>query len=294
MWKQFKKIFGFSGKQYGLALGSGGARGMAHIGVLQALEEHEYEITAISGTSAGSIVAAIYASEPDWQVVAQKFQDYLENNKEYKETFKQFDQKSGADRSKLYNIRESISKFFMWTRLVGGRSIIQDDILISMTKALVPDKQFSELSIPLAVVAYDLIGAQERIFTSGSVIDAVIASSSIPGVFPPREKDGMFLVDGGAISPVPVDAVISLGAKKVIAIDVSPLSAKPVKCNSGLEILFRVIDGNAEKLKQIELSRANIIIVPRIKGIEWWRFEYYSEIEKRGYEAAINELRTES
>ena len=282
----FSKIF-HERRKIGLALGSGGARGIAHIGVLQALDEFEFKVIAIAGTSAGAVVGAMFAYEPDWQTVARKMSEFFESHTEWREQFSRFNKPSKENRSKLSNLKEGVSKFIMWTRLANEMSILNDELLREFVDSLLPDKDIEECEIPFAVAAYDLVSAREIVITNGSVRDAVIASSSIPGIFPPVERDGMLLVDGGGICPVPVEPVRQLGAKKIFAVDVSPSEAKPFAVDSGLATLFRVIDGESQKIKESEMQGADKIIIPLIKAIGWWQFEYYKEIANRGYEAAV-------
>ena len=274
----------------GLALGSGGARGIAHIGVLHSLDELGYRIVALAGSSMGAIISAIYAYEPSWKTVEEKLLNYLIQNRDKLDEFEIFKNATDVKKFRLKSIRSSFYKFRMYSKLLNDTHILKQDILRDFISSVIPDKNIENAEIPLAIVTYDLIGAREAVFTSGSVIDAVVASSSIPGIFPPVEHNGMLLVDGGAISPVPVNAVKSICSKRIFAVDVSPPSPKIPKCENGMDIMMRVIDGNNQKLKQLELSGADKIITPEIAGLQWWRFEYFNTIEKRGYNAAMSVL----
>ena len=176
----------------GLALGSGGARGFAHVGVLRALREADLEPDVIAGASAGAIAAAGYASG-----------------------------RLGA--------LEEIAETMDW-RLVAGLLFefgIQRDGLLKGTRVMrflrdvIPAENFHALRIPCAVVAADLDAESEVVFTSGALHHALRASIAIPGVFTPVPHDGRLLADGGLVNPVPVSAARALGATHVIAVDVN-------------------------------------------------------------------------
>jgi NTE family protein len=188
----------------GLALGSGGARGWAHIGVLQRLNELGVRPDVIAGTSIGSIAAALYASDSldtmedlatqlDWKQVAQLF---LEVNLP----------RSG---------------------LLTGKNFMR------LLKSIIPIHTISGLRIPYAAVATDLETEKEVIIRSGKLFDAIRASIGIPGIFAPTCLDGRHLVDGGLVNPLPVSACRAMGADFVIAVDINlrvpTAKRKPIK-----------------------------------------------------------------
>jgi len=156
-----------------LALGGGGVRGVAHIGVLRALEEHGFKVKAIAGTSAGGLVGAVYAAGNSTQAIKESFIKLREKW--------DFSRKSDARPS-----------------LLG---------LSSITKTLsefLGDLTFDELKIPFAATAVSLQTGKEIILRKGKVIDAVLATIAIPGVFPSQKIDDRVLVDGGVMDPVPI------------------------------------------------------------------------------------------
>ncbi len=175
-------------KKLGIALGAGGARGIAHVGFLQALEEEGIRPDYITGCSMGSIVGAAYAmgrsvQELKTAVERLRLLDFLGRSK----------QKGGVfGTQKVRNIL---------TRVIG-------------------DKQFSETVIPFRCVATDMISQESIEFSEGSVLDAVIASSAIPGVFPPQERDGRRLIDGVVLERVPAARLKEMGADVIVAVDV--------------------------------------------------------------------------
>ena len=188
----------------GLALGSGGARGWAHIGVLRRLRELGVEPQCIAGTSAGAIAAALYASDSietmeelashlDWKQVAQLL---FEAN-------------------------------FPRSGLLTGKNVMQ------LLKSIIPVRAVSSLRIPYAAVATDLENEKEVLLQTGNLFEAIRASIGIPGIFTPTRLNGKWLVDGGLVNPLPVSVCRAMGADLVIAVDVNlraaTLKRKPVK-----------------------------------------------------------------
>jgi NTE family protein len=156
-----------------LALGGGGIKGIAHIGVLRCLEKEGIKIKAISGTSAGGIVGALFASGYD----GYEIEDILNN----------------MDQSRLFT-RSSHD----------GPSLLGLQGLVQILSDLLGDKTFEELNIPFACTSVDIRSCQEIILREGKVTDAIQATVAVPGMFPPKEMEGALLVDGGVLDPVPV------------------------------------------------------------------------------------------
>lgn len=156
-----------------LALGGGGVRGLAHVGVIRALENHGFNIKAIAGTSAGGLVGAVYAAGFNTQTIKDSFVE-LENKWDFP--------RNSDDRPSLLGL-SSVTRIL--SELLG-------------------DRTFDDLIIPYAATAVSLKSGQEIILRKGKVLDAVLATIAIPGVFPSQEIGGRVLVDGGVLDPVPI------------------------------------------------------------------------------------------
>ncbi|MGB6607156.1 MAG: patatin-like phospholipase family protein, partial [Atribacterota bacterium] len=184
------------GLKIGLALGSGSARGLAHVGVIMALEAYNIPIDIISGTSIGSVIGGLYAS--------------------------------GATVKQLEEVALSIKKsktLFMIDPVVPRSGLISGDRIEKMLNQFaLKDKTFDDLKIPFAAVATDIESGAEVILNQGKVIDAVRASISIPGIFTPVKYQDYYLVDGGVVDPVPVDVVKMMGADIIIAVNLAKIS----------------------------------------------------------------------
>ena len=181
-------------KKIALVLSSGGARGIAHIGAIDVLEENGYEITSIVGCSMGSLVGGMYASGN-----YQQFKEWILSM-----TKKKMLKLSDADINTSY--------------------VVKGDLLMKEMKSLMPDCLIEECKIPFAAVATDVRNEKEVLFKSGSLYNAIRASISIPIFFKPVQNEDMLLMDGALINPFPLNHVIMNGADKVVAINVTAKS----------------------------------------------------------------------
>jgi NTE family protein len=180
-------------KKIGLALGGGGGRGLAHVGLLRELEKAGFKFDAVSGTSIGGIFAASYALG----ISAEEMEDRCRKLSSVRELMKLVDM-SPPRRGLLEGakVREYLSQF------------------------IDPDLTFHDTLIPLSMCAVDLISCKEIVLDSGNLLDAVMATISLPGLFTPAEIDGYRLVDGGILNYLPAEYPRKLGADAVIAVDV--------------------------------------------------------------------------
>lgn len=233
----------------GLALSGGAARGMAHIGVLKALEEESIPIDMISGTSAGAVAGACYAKEMKAAILEELM--------------------LGLDWRKLAGLID-LNLLLLWKGFVQGQKAK------SFLSSIIGNARFEDLEIPLSVVATDVQSMEEIVLSEGSVVEAVRASISMPMIFTPVKWRGRFLIDGGAVNPMPVNVVRNMGAEIVIAVNTVGIAqqkrrrqaAKEVKNkpasypeSTRLAIVKRrlnsLIRGNKDRLKIFdELSNA--------------------------------------
>lgn len=201
------------GRKLGLALGSGGARGLAHVGVVKCLLEHGVAPAAIAGTSMGAIVGAALAAGT-------------------------FDRLCGTLSS--LDMGEAASLFldfsFSKSGIVKGRRVME------FLSSVIPDTTFDKLEIPFAAVATDVATGEAVAMTRGRVLTAVRASISIPGVFTPVRRGALMLVDGGLSSPVPVGAARALGAGGVLAVNVDGGAPCPYRTHRLPQVISRAMD----------------------------------------------------
>lgn len=195
----------------GVALGGGGAKGLAHIPLLNEIEKSPFDITAISGTSIGAIIGSLYASGLKADEVHEAINSILATPKTFKEAI-------GAERT------------FGWIELLdlelGKNSLLSAESFIAELGQIIGVDTFEELSIPLKVVATDFWNGNAVVFDSGPLMPAIAASFCIPGIFKPVMIDGVAMVDGGSVNPVPFD-LIQDSCDLTIAIDVLGTREKP-------------------------------------------------------------------
>ncbi len=187
LFKIFKK------KKVGLVLGSGGSKGIAHIAVIEYLESLEIPISMISGSSIGALVAAVYASG---------------SLKLFKEDILKMDKKQ---------VRSYFDPVFPFSGLMQGKKLKS-----YLAKYISPDARLEDLPIPVVVVATDLFSGEAVVLRSGSVIDAIRASISIPGILIPVKYGDSILVDGGVANPLPINIVQEMGADLSVAVNLFP------------------------------------------------------------------------
>lgn len=221
----------------GLALGGGAARGFAHVGVIAVLEEAGLKPQLVVGTSAGSLVAALYASG---KTSAQLQQTAL-------------------------NMEEvAITD---WMLPIFGRGMFRGDALARYVNDLVANRTMENMAIPLGIVATDLNSGQAVLFQRGDTGTAVRASSAVPAVFLPVKINGREYVDGGLVSPVPVRFARQMGADVVIAVDISsPPENNPA--GDTLQILLQTFAIMGKSINQYELKDADVVVRPSLTGLK--------------------------
>ena len=218
----------------GLALGGGAAKGFAHIGVIKMLEANGLKPDVVAGTSAGSVVGALYASGMDpFELQQQAF---------------------GLDEDRIRDVR-----------LFSG-GVLQGRKLQDYVNELVANRPLDRMPIPFAAVATRLETGERTVFVRGNTGQAVRASSSIPGVFEPVAIGGQHYVDGGVTSPVPVDAARELGADVVVAVDISNRATGGTPGHL-LGIVNQSIAIMGSKLGEQELARADVVVRPAVSDI---------------------------
>lgn len=243
-------------KTLGLALGSGGSRGIAHIGFLQALEDAQIHPNFISGCSMGSVVGSACA--------AGLSPEYM---------------RRAVSSLRFFDLVDITNK-------PGG--VLDTRKMRKLLARYIGDKDFSELKIPFSCVAVDMLRQEVVEFSSGSVLDAVVASSSIPSVFKPMEVDGMRLVDGGILKRVPVDEVKRMGADVVVAVDVLGKRLCKDRCPNALTVLLEVVDimdnARTQAYKARMRKQYDLWLEPELGDMSQYSFRNFDFAYRQGYE----------
>ncbi len=238
----------------GLALGGGAARGFAHIGVIQVLEEQGIRPDLVVGTSAGSLVAAMYASG-----------------------------KSGVE---MASLAQSMDESALTDWSFPGRGLIRGEGLARYVRSQTGGLSIEQMRLPLGIVATDLADGQPILFQRGDVGVAVRASSAVPAVFQPVKIGGREYVDGGLVSPVPVRFARQMGAELVIAVDIS----SPPDGNAtgdALHMLLQTFAIMGRSINRFELKEADVVLRPSLVGVSSADFTARMKAVQAGREAAL-------
>ncbi len=218
----------------GLALGGGAARGFAHIGVIQVLEEAGIKADLVAGTSAGSLVAALYASGM-----------------------------SGRD---LAHLAETMDEGAITDWAFPTRGLIRGEALARYVREKTGGRQIEQMKLPLGIVATDLSDGSGVLFQRGDAGAAVRASSSVPAVFQPVKIGTREYVDGGLVAPVPVRYARQMGAEMIIAVDISsPPDEKPG--GDAIRMLLQTFSIMGRSINNFELKEADVVLRPKLDGI---------------------------
>jgi len=239
----------------GIALSGGGARGIAHIGVLKVLEEEEIPVNFISGTSAGALIGGFYASGF--------------NSKRLLELAKEL---------KWSNIvRPKVSP----SNLLNLKYVFSQDVLEDYVREKIGNKKFYELKIPACFVSCDLRTGEKIVFREGDVSIAMRASSAIPGIFEPVYYKHRILVDGGVVDKVPVDVLIEMGAEFIIASNVGK-EVYSEEFGNLIDILSQIINIQANEISSIMLRKADVVIEPDTSGIKFYELNKWEMAVEKG------------
>lgn len=273
------------GKKVILALGGGGIRGIAHLGVIRCLEDHGYSVAGIAGTSMGSLIGALYASGAGLAEVDQLLERFTSKPS--------YHRKPGEEASLL------------------GTAFIEE-----LLRDFFKEKRIEDLPIKFAATAVNIDTEKQVVLSSGNVVDAILASIAIPGIFPAQKTDHGFLIDGGVLDPVPVgiarqldpslpviavclnkkDAAQSEGLPSLPFEDLVP---KPIsermsrsRYYSALRLISRSIDVVFDRLADANLllEKPDVMVTPLVGHYQLLSFSIPSDLQERGYEAMENQL----
>ncbi len=189
-------------KKISLTLSSGGARGLAHIGVIEVLLENNYEIEQISGSSIGSVVGTMYASGG-----LSRFKKWV----------------LGLDKLKVFSLMDFT---------IGGHGVMKGDKVFNKLKTIVNDQNIEDLKIPIKIIATDVVSGKEVVFKKGSIYDAMRASCSIPGLVRPFVYNKTQLVDGGVLNPLPLNHLFSPNQTLAVNLNETNIITKNKKAKS--------------------------------------------------------------
>jgi NTE family protein len=244
-------------KKIGLALGGGAVFGAAHVGVLRAIEEKKIDISYISGTSIGALVAALWAFGIGWGKIAGLAKDT-----------------KWLDISSL-----SLSKFGILSNK-GIRKLMNENI---------GESTFDDAKIPLAMIATDISNGEKVVLKSGNVADAVMASACIPGIFIPVEIDNRMLVDGGIVENIPLSPLEEMGAKYIIGVDLNS-NHQYQKPKNILEVMLNSFHFTLMAAAKLQTEEADLLLQPDLSGYNRVDLNQVGDLIEIGYRLAMEKL----
>lgn len=241
----------------GVALGAGGARGFAHIGVLQALEEAGIDVDVVAGSSMGSLVGALYAT--------------------------------GVKPAFMARLAAQIRRRHWLDVGMQRLGLLSGDKVRHLVRLLTRDRNIDEAEKSLAIVATDLIARKNVMFVHEPIADAVRASISIPGLFTPYQWNGGVYVDGGVLNPVPIDAAEALGAEIVIAVDVS-FNPTPWTPHSAVDVILQAFEVMQDYVPVAPIGVPVVRVEPDLADVGISHFHRADEAINAGYRATLSAL----
>ncbi len=275
-----------------VVLGGGGARGLAHIGVLRVFEEHHVPIHVVTGTSMGALVGALYAQNPDAVWVERRVRHFL-NSEEFKATGKSyFKEKAGAEPDDLLHMLSREIKKRVVINLAAHRTSLMKGARLQLAiERLLDDNKIEDFKLPFACSAGDLITGETVVFKKGPIRQAIRASAAIPGFIPPLEIENKLLIDGSICDNFPISAAMELGANFIIAINVTLGIDPNVEISNVIDIVIRGNQLATKRINELLLERTDCIITPDTSEIHWSAFELYEELLVKGKDAARREIK---
>jgi len=241
----------------GLALGSGGARGFAHIGVIKVLKEAQIPIDFIAGSSMGAIVGTFYGA--------------------------------GLDIDRLYKLAAAFKRKYYLDFTVPKMGFIAGNRVKELIRFFTHGKNLEELDIPVSVVATDLLKGEKIIFNKGPIAEAVRASIAIPGILVPEKIDGRLLVDGGVIDRVPISVVKNMGADIVIAVDVNTVK-ETGEITTIFDVILQSIDIMQNEIVKHRELNSDVMLRPLVGQYSARAFTNVEEIIKVGEEETKKQI----
>ena len=237
----------------GLALGSGGARGFAHLGVIKVLQEENIDVSYIAGSSMGALIGSMYAA--------------------------------GTDLEQLYKIVMSFKRKYYLDFTVPKMGFIKGNRLKDFIGIFTKWKNIEDLQIPLAVVATNIKTGEKVVMKEGLTADAVRASIAVPGIFVPVKIGDQLLVDGGVVDRVPISVVKEMGADLVISVDVLNVK-EDAELNSIYEVILQTLDILQMEVMKSRQVKADVMLNPRVEKYSSSAFTNIDEIVALGEQEA--------
>ena len=279
------------GSRFSLVLGGGGARGLAHIGVLKVLEREGLLPGLIVGTSMGAIVGGMYAQCANAGIVEERITRLIRSKPFRRIVLDAFSNEGAPDSLGTVNaLYGRVRRGYGILKSVWSPGIVQAPVLIDFLSHLLDDAPFSTCVIPFAAVSCDLLTGNEVICRTGPMLAAVAASSAIPGVVSPVKMKGKWLVDGGPTSMVPVDAALQLSRLPAVAVTVTRSVRGTRTMTNAIDVVLRAGTIARMRLTEYNLKNAAVVLRPSVGTYRWAEFQSIHRLVAEGERVAEKSL----
>lgn len=274
----------------GLALGGGGARGFANLGVLEVLEEEGISVDIVSGTSMGALVGGLSSQYKDVSVVKDRIFKALEKSvvKNLESQFAAVEKNQTGRDAEVQNPLLFLKEVFLWNVRLFRKHLVEYAPFEELFKFLFGDAQFADCKIPFLCVATDLAAQESVYLREGFLWKAVFSSIALPGIFPAIEYDEKILVDGGVLESVPTNS-LKTSSDFIIAVSLEKKITTWDFRNS-MDIASSVDEIRHKKLVEMSLSKADFVLEPAVSDFGWADFSRIDELIEEGRQEAVNKM----
>jgi NTE family protein len=275
-----------------LNLGGGAARGFAHIGAIRALVENDIVFDRIIGVSMGAICGAVYSFMPDVDFFEKRLKQLIQF-----EAFKDSvvgswtaNESPGA-KSIVRRAQKIFTSTNILRRIFTATGVLTPADVHAVLHPFLPDVQISATEIPFATVAVNIRTGELRVFQgSDRLRSAVIASASMPMIFPPEKIDGEWYVDGGVLDKLGIEAAARIGADRVVVVDVSDEKLPDSLPRSGFDVMLKTEEIASEHRRSIQLARAKVVVRPIHGNYHWADYSLADTFIQMGYDATLEKM----
>lgn len=273
-----------------LALGGGGARGLYHIGVLKAFQKLKIKVNSLSGTSIGAMVGSVYALNPDATALETSFLDMLDRNEKHFIALKNYAATSNIEEKRIFLEKafNFVKDLYLWNLRIIKPYLVEPRPYVKALRELIKGRSFNDCKTPFFVTGVDLKTGAEAFMEQGPLCRAVIASATIPGLFPPVKWHDKLLVDGGVLAPLPVKPRHKR-VNYVIGVNLLRVADEFSEVNSAIDVLFLVQRIHYRKIVNANIKRADLLISPDIHSVSWADFDKSRELILRGEQETLND-----
>jgi len=282
-------------KGFVLALGGGGGRGFAHLGVLDVLEEHKLKPDAIVGSSVGALFGAMYAMQPDAKAVIERAKDILASQPFSKLGLPSLEEVDSQDQSWLSKLTAAARQSILFARAATDRAVGDTEALIDIASTFCGGESFRDAEIPLYVTAVHFPSGDCRLFsldTDVKLARAIAASMAVPGVFDPVMVAGEKFVDGGVASELPSKEarMVATSDQLVVAVNVGSRPRPDVEPKNVYDMLDWATQIKSLYLRQYKKEYADVLIEPLVGFTQWNDFSKIEQEINKGRQAALEKM----